>query len=106
MMPSVDDLKKYGFEGFLIREIPIGRPELTLTCVEGIDNDQLKNTVAYAKMIADERYYRTFIRLKELDMYRVYEASDIISIQYVDDVILHEYPHRREVKRLLQVHLK
>lgn len=105
-MPSVDDLQKYGFEGFLIREIPIGRPELTLTCVEGIDNDQLKNAVAYAKMIADERYYRTFIRLKELDMYRVYEASDIISIQYVDDVILHEYPHRREVKRLLQVHLK
>lgn len=105
-MPSVDDLKKYGFEGFLIREIPIGRPELTLTCVEGIDNDQLKNAVAYAKMIADERHYRTFIKLKERDMYRVYEASDIISIQYVDDVILHEYPHRREVERLLQVHLK
>lgn len=105
-MPSVDDLQKYGFEGFLIREIPIGRPELTLTCVEGIDNDQLKNAVAYAKMIADERYYRTFIRLKECDMYRVFEASDIISIQYVDDVILHEYPHRREVNRLLQVHLK
>ena len=105
-MLSVDDLKKYGFEGFLIREIPMGRSELTLTCVEGIDNDQLKNAVAYAKMIADERYYRTFIRLKELDMYRVYEASDIISIQYVDGVILHEYPHRREVKRLLQVHLK
>nr|DAN51591.1 MAG TPA: hypothetical protein [Caudoviricetes sp.] len=105
-MLSVDDLQKYGFEGFLIREIPIGRPELTLTCIDGIDNDQLKNAVAYAKMIADERYYRTFIRLKELDMYRVYEASDIISIQYVDDVILHEYPHRREVNRLLQVHLK
>lgn len=105
-MPSVDDLQKYGFEGFLIREIPIGRPELTLTCVEGIDNDQLKNAVAYAKMIADERYYRTFIRLKERDMYRVFEASDIISIQYIDNVILHEYPHRREVERLLQVHLK
>lgn len=105
-MPSVDDLQKYGFEGFLIREIPIGRPELTLTCVEGIDNDQLKNAVAYAKMIADERHYRTFIRLKERDMYRVFEASDIISIQYVDNVILHEYPHRREVERLLQVHLK
>lgn len=105
-MPSVDDLKKYGFEGFLIREIPIGRPELTLTCVEGIDNDQLKMAVEYAKMIADERHYRTFIKLKERDMYRVYEASDIISIQYVDDVILHEYPHRREVNRLLQVHLK
>lgn len=105
-MPSVDDLQKYGFEGFLIREIPIGRPELTLTCVEGIDNDQLKNAVAYAKMIADERHYRTFVRLKERDMYRVFEASDIISIQYVDNVILHEYPHRREVERLLQVHLK
>lgn len=105
-MPSVDDLQKYGFEGFLIREIPIGRPELTLTCIDGIDNDQLKNAVAYAKMIADERYYRTFIRLKERDMYRVYEASDIISIQYIDNVILHEYPHRREVERLLQVHLK
>ena len=105
-MPSVDDLQKYGFEGFLIREIPIGRPELTLTCVDGIDNDQLKNAVAYAKMIADERYYRTFIRLKERDMYRVYEASDIISIQYIDNIILHEYPHRREVNRLLQVHLK
>ena len=105
-MPSVDDLKKYGFEGFLIREIPMGRPELTLTCVEGIDNDQLKNAVAYAKMIADERYYRTFIRLKERDMYRLYEVSDIIYIQYVDNVILHEYPHRREVERLLQVHLK
>lgn len=105
-MLSVDDLQKYGFEGFLIREIPIGRPELTLTCIEGIDNDQLKNAVAYAKMIADERYYRTFIRLKERDMYRVFEASDIISIQYIDNVILHEYPHRREVERLLQVHLK
>lgn len=105
-MPSVDDLQKYGFEGFLIREIPIGRPELTLTCIDGIDNDQLKNAVAYAKMIADERHYRTFIRLKERDMYRVYEASDIISIQYIDNVILHEYPHRREVERLLQVHLK
>lgn len=105
-MPSVDDLKKYGFEGFLIREIPMGRPELTLTCVEGIDNDQLKNAVAYAKMIADERYYRTFIRLKERDMYKVFEASDIISIQYIDNIILHEYPHRREVERLLQVHLK
>lgn len=105
-MPSVDDLQKYGFEEFLIRGIPIGRPELTLTCVEGIDNDQLKNAVAYAKMIADERYYRTFIRLKERDMYRVFEASDIISIQYIDNVILHEYPHRREVERLLQVHLK
>jgi len=103
---SVDDLQKYGFEGFLIREIPIGRPELTLTCIEGIDNDQLKNAVAYAKMIADERYYRTFIRLKERDMYRVFEASDIISIQYIDNVILHEYPHRREVERLLQAHLK
>ena len=105
-MLNVDDLQKYGFEGFLIREIPIGRPELTLTCVDGIDNDQLKNAVAYAKMITDERHYRTFIRLKELDMYRVYEASDIISIQYIDNVILHEYPHRREVERLLQVHLK
>lgn len=105
-MLSVDDLQKYGFEGFLIREIPIGRPELTLTCIDGIDNDQLKNAVAYAKMIADERHYRTFIRLKERDMYRVYEASDIISIQYIDNVILHEYPHRREVERLLQVHLK
>ena len=105
-MLSVDDLQKYGFEGFLIREIPIGRPELTLTCIDGIDNDQLKNAVAYAKMIADERHYRTFIRLKERDMYRVFEASDIISIQYVDNVILHEYPHRREVNRLLQVHLK
>ena len=105
-MLSVDDLQKYGFEGFLIREIPIGRPELTLTCVEGIDNDELKNAVAYAKMIADERHYRTFIRLKERDMYRVFEASDIISIQYIDNVILHEYPHRREVERLLQVHLK
>lgn len=105
-MLSVDDLQKYGFEGFLIREIPIGRPELTLTCIKGIDNDQLKNAVAYAKMIADERYYRTFVRLKERDMYRVFEASDIISIQYVDNVILHEYPHRREVERLLQVHLK
>lgn len=105
-MLSVDDLQKYGFEGFLIREIPIGRPELTLTCTDGIDNDQLKNAVAYAKMIADERHYRTFIKLKERDIYRVYEASDIISIQYVDDVILHEYPHRREVNRLLQVHLK
>ena len=105
-MLSVDDLQKYGFEWFLIREIPIGRPELTLTCIEGIDNDQLKNAVAYAKMIADERYYRTFIRLKERDMYRVFEASDIISIQYIDNVILHEYPHRREVERLLQVHLK
>lgn len=105
-MLSVDDLQKYGFEGFLIREIPIGRSELTLTCIDGIDNDQLKNAVAYAKMIADERHYRTFIRLKERDMYRVYEASDIISIQYIDNVILHEYPHRREVERLLQVHLK
>lgn len=105
-MLSVDDLQKYGFDGFLIREIPIGRPELTLTCIDGIDNDQLKNAVAYAKMIADERHYRTFVRLKERDMYRVFEASDIISIQYVDNVILHEYPHRREVERLLQVHLK
>lgn len=105
-MLSVDDLKKYGFEGFLIREIPMGRSELTLTCIDGIDNDQLKNAVAYAKMIADERHYRTFIRLKERDMYRVFEASDIISIQYIDNVILHEYPHRREVERLLQVHLK
>lgn len=105
-MPSVDDLQKYGFEGFLIREIPIGRPELTLTCIEGIDNDQLKNAVAYAKMIADERYYRTFVRLKERDIYRVFEASDIISIRYVENVILNEYPHRREVERVLQVHLK
>lgn len=105
-MLSVDDLQKYGFEGFLIREIPIGRPELTLTCIDGIDNDQLKNAVAYAKMIADERHYRTFIRLKERDMYRVFEASDIISIQYIDNVISHEYPHRREVERVLQVHLK
>lgn len=101
-MPSVDDLQKYGFEGFLIREILIGRPELTLTCIDGIDNDQLKNAVAYAKMIADERHYRTFIRLKERDMYRVYEASDIISIIYVNNPI----PHLRKVERLLRVHLK
>lgn len=101
-MPSVDDLQKYGFEGFLIREIPIGRPELTLTCIDGIDNDQLKNAVAYAKMIADERYYRTFIRLKERDIYRVFEASDIISIIYVNNPI----PHLRKVERVLQVHLK
>lgn len=101
-MPSVDDLKKYGFEGFLIREIPFGKPELTLTCIDGIDNDQLKNAVEYAKMIADERYYRTFVRLKERDMYRVYEASDIISIIYVNNPI----PHLRKVERLLQVHLK
>lgn len=101
-MLSVDDLQKYGFEGFLIREIPIGRPELTLTCIDGIDNDQLKNAVAYAKMIADERHYRTFIRLKERDVYRVYEASDIISIIYVNNPI----PHLRKVERLLRVHLK
>lgn len=101
-MLSVDDLQKYGFEGFLIREIPIGRPELTLTCVDGIDNDQLKNAVAYAKMIADERHYRTFIRLKERDIYRVFEASDIISIIYVNNPI----PHLRKVERVLQVHLK
>lgn len=101
-MLSVDDLQKYGFEGFLIREIPIGRPELTLTCIDGIDNDQLKMAVEYAKMIADERHYRTFIRLKERDMYRVYEASDIISIIYINNPI----PHLRKVERLLQVHLK
>lgn len=101
-MLSVDDLQKYGFEGFLIREIHIGRPELTLTCIDGIDNDQLKNAVAYAKMIADERHYRTFIRLKERDVYRVYEASDIISIIYVNNPI----PHLRKVERLLRVHLK
>lgn len=105
-MLSVDDLQKYGFDGFLIREIPIGRPELTLTCIDGIDNEQLKNAVEYAKMITDERHYRTFVRLKERDLYRVFEASDIISIRYVDNVILNEYPHRREVERLLQVHLK
>ena len=105
-MLSVDDLQKYGFEGFLIREIPMGRSELTLTCIDGIDNDQLKNAVEYAKMIADERHYRTFIRLKERDIYRVFEASDIISIRYVENVILNEYPHRREVERVLQVHLK
>lgn len=101
-MLSVDDLRKYGFEGFLIREIPIGRPELTLTCIDGIDNDQLKMAVEYAKMIADERHYRTFIRLKERDVYRVYEASDIISIIYVNNPI----PHLRKVERLLRVHLK
>lgn len=101
-MLSVDDLKKYGFEGFLIREIPFGKPELTLTCIDGIDNDQLKNVVEYAKMIADERHYRTFIRLKECDVYRVYEASDIISIIYVNNPI----PHLRKVERLLRVHLK
>lgn len=101
-MPSVSDLEKYGIEEFMIREIPIGRPELTLTCIDGIDNDQLKNAVEYAKMIANERHYRTFIRLKERDIYRVFEASDIISIIYVNNPI----PHLRKVERLLQVHLK
>lgn len=101
-MPSVSDLEKYGIEEFMIREIPIGRPELTLTCVDGIDNDRLKVAVEYAKMIADERHYRTFIRLKERDIYRVFEASDIISIIYVNNPI----PHLRKVERLLQVHLK
>lgn len=101
-MPSVSDLEKYGIEEFMIREIPIGRPELTLTCIEGIDNDKLKNAVAYAKMIADERHYRTFIRLKERDIYRVFEVSDIISIIYVNNPI----PHLRKVERVLQVHLK
>ena len=102
MMLSVSDLWKYGIEEFMIRDIPMGRPELTLTCIDEIDNDQLKNAVAYAKMIADERHYRTFIRLKERDMYRVYEASDIISIIYVNNPI----PHLRKVERLLRVHLK
>ena len=101
-MPSVGDLEKYGFEEFMIREIPVGRPELTLTCIDGIDNDQLKVAVEYAKMIADERHYRTFIRLKERDIYRVFEASDIISIIYVNNPI----PHLRKVERLLRVHLK
>lgn len=105
-MLSVSDLWKYGIEEFMIRDVPVGRPELTLTCIEGIDNDQLKNAVAYAKMIADERHYRTFIRLKERDVYRVFEASDIISIRYVDNVIETKYPHRRFVERVLQVHLK
>lgn len=102
MMLSVSDLWKYGFEEFMIRDVPVGKPELTLTCSEGIDNDQLKNAVEYAKMIADERYYRTFIRLKECGIYRVYEASDIISIIYVNNPM----PHLRKVERLLQVHLK
>lgn len=101
-MLSVSDLWKYGIEEFMIREIPIGRPELTLTVVDGIDNKQLKNAVEYAKMIADERHYRTFIKLKERDIYRVFEASDIISIIYVNNPI----PHLRKVERLLQVHLK
>lgn len=101
-MPSVSDLKKYGFEEFLIREIPFGKPELTLTVIDGIDNKLLKNAVEYAKMIADERHYRTFIRLKECGIYRVYEASDIISIIYVNNPI----PHLRKVERLLRVHLK
>lgn len=101
-MLSVSDLWKYGIEEFVIRDIPVGRPELTLTCIEGIDNDQLKNAVAYAKIIADERHYRTFIRLKECGIYRVYEASDIISIIYVNNPI----PHLGKVERLLQVHLK
>ena len=102
MMLSVSDLWKYGIEEFMIRDVHIGKPELTLTCIEGIDNDQLKNAVEYAKMIADERHYRTFIRLKECGIYRVFEASDIISIIYVNNPI----PHLRKVKRLLQVHLK
>lgn len=106
MMLSVSDLWKYGIEEFMIREIPIGRPELTLTCIDGIDNDRLKVAMEYAKMISDERHYRTFIRLKERDIYRVFEASDIISIRYVDNVIETEYPHRRFVERVLQVHLK
>ena len=102
MMLSVSDLWKYGIEEFTIRDIPVGRPELTLTCVDGIDNDRLKVAVEYAKMIADERHYRTFIRLKERDIYRVFEASDIISIIYVNNPI----PHLRKVERVLQVHLK
>ena len=102
MMLSVSDLWKYGIEEFMIRDIPVGRPELTLTCIEGIGNDQLKMAVEYAKMIADERHYRTFIRLKECGIYKVYEASDIISIIYVNNPI----PHLRKVERLLQVHLK
>lgn len=101
-MLSVSDLWKYGIEEFMIRDVPIGKPELTLTCIEGIDNDQLKNAVEYAKMIADERHYRTFIRLKECDIYRVFEASDIVSIIYVNNP-LH---HLRKVERVLQVHLK
>lgn len=105
-MLSVNDLWKYGIEELMIRDVPDGRPELTLTCIEGIDNDKLKNAVAYAKMIADERHYRTFIKLKERDIYRVFEASDIISVRYVDNVIEMEYPHRRFVERVLQVHLK
>lgn len=105
-MLSVSDLWKYGIEEFMIRDVPVGKPELTLTCIDGIDNDQLKNAVEYAKMIADERHYRTFVRLKERDIYRVFEASDIIDIRYVDNVILLEYPHRRKVERVLQVHLK
>lgn len=101
-MLSVSDLEKYGIEELMIREIPIGRPELTLTCINGIDNDRLKVAVEYAKMIADERHYRTFIRLKERDIYRVFEASDIVSIIYVNNPL----PHLRKVERLLQVHLK
>lgn len=101
-MLSVRDLWKYGIEEFMIRDVPVGRPELTLTCIEGIGNDQLKMAVEYAKMIADERHYRTFIRLKECGIYRVYEASDIISIIYVNNPI----PHLRKVERVLQVHLK
>ena len=102
MMLSVSDLWKYGIEEFMIRDVSIGKPELTLTCIDGIDNDRLKVAVEYAKMIADERHYRTFIRLKERDIYRVFEASDIVSIIYVNNPI----PHLRKVERLLQVHLK
>ena len=101
-MLSVSDLWKYGIEEFMIRDVPVGRMELTLTCIEGIDNDQLKNAVEYAKMIADEMHYRTFIRLKECGIYRVFEASDIISIIYVNNPI----SHLKKVERLLQVHLK
>lgn len=50
-MLSVSDLWKCGIEEFMIRDVPVGRPELTLTCIEGIDNDQLKNAVAYAKLV-------------------------------------------------------
>ena len=101
-MLSVSDLEKYGIEEFMIREIPIGRPESALTCIGGRDNGRLKVAVQYAKLIADERHYRTFIRLKERDIYRVFEASDIISIIYVNNPI----PHLRKVERFLQVHLK
>lgn len=78
-MIDTEELFEHGFDEFEVRSYPKGT-YLTLKCSDHMTNSDLQVALMYARKIAKNKSYRTFIKIKDSIGYKVLEVQDVIEI--------------------------